>query len=149
MNARLDKNEAEKTISRINTLTSQTEHKWGKMKAAQMLAHCRIGLETAMGAGENKQHLMGKLVGWMAKKMIFTDKPWKPNMPTDKNFIVTGERNFEEEKQKLVSKVREFAALGPERFQNCVHPFFGKLKPDEWNILQHKHLDHHLRQFGV
>jgi Protein of unknown function (DUF1569) len=29
------------------------------------------------------------------------------------------------------------------------HPFFGELTPEEWDILQSKHLDHHLRQFGV
>jgi hypothetical protein len=25
----------------------------------------------------------------------------------------------------------------------------GKMTPEEWAILMYKHLDHHLRQFGV
>jgi len=29
------------------------------------------------------------------------------------------------------------------------HSFFGRLKPEEWATLMYKHLDHHLRQFGV
>jgi hypothetical protein len=29
------------------------------------------------------------------------------------------------------------------------HPFFGPLKAEQWAILMYKHVDHHLRQFGV
>ncbi|MEP6513238.1 MAG: DUF1569 domain-containing protein [Parafilimonas sp.] len=29
------------------------------------------------------------------------------------------------------------------------HPFFGKLKAEEWRTLTYKHLDHHLRQFWM
>ncbi len=29
------------------------------------------------------------------------------------------------------------------------HPFFGNLNSEEWDTLNWKHLDHHLRQFGV
>jgi Protein of unknown function (DUF1569) len=29
------------------------------------------------------------------------------------------------------------------------HPFFGALTVAEWDGLQWKHLDHHLRQFGA
>jgi hypothetical protein len=28
-------------------------------------------------------------------------------------------------------------------------PFFGPFKPQQWAILMYKHVDHHLRQFGV
>jgi hypothetical protein len=30
-----------------------------------------------------------------------------------------------------------------------MHSFLGRLKSDEWGVMMHKHLDHHLRQFGV
>ena len=29
------------------------------------------------------------------------------------------------------------------------HPFFGRMTGEEWDRLLWKHLDHHLRQFGV
>jgi hypothetical protein len=29
------------------------------------------------------------------------------------------------------------------------HPFFGPMTQQEWETLMWKHLDHHLRQFGV
>lgn len=31
----------------------------------------------------------------------------------------------------------------------AAHPAFGPLSGREWDVLSWKHLDHHLRQFGV
>ncbi|MBP9797478.1 MAG: DUF1569 domain-containing protein, partial [Chitinophagales bacterium] len=39
--------------------------------------------------------------------------------------------------------------VGPTGVTKDKHPFFGKLSPEEWDTLTVKHLDHHLRQFGV
>ena len=44
--------------------------------------------------------------------------------------------------------VRAFHARGPEKLAK-EHPFFGPLTSAEWDRLQWKHLDHHLRQFGA
>ena len=38
---------------------------------------------------------------------------------------------------------------GPGVCTNHPHSFFGRLVPEEWAVLMYKHLDHHLRQFGV
>ena len=45
--------------------------------------------------------------------------------------------------------IDRFAAAGPKGCTTHPHSFFGPLTPDEWAILMYKHLDHHLRQFGV
>ena len=29
------------------------------------------------------------------------------------------------------------------------HPMFGKFTMEQWGKMEYKHLDHHLRQFGV
>jgi hypothetical protein len=76
-------------------------------------------------------------------------EPFKKNLPTAKSFIVKDERNFEEEKNKLVNLLQRLSHTNPEDVAKRPHPFFGKLTADEWNTLQFKHLDHHLRQFGV
>jgi transposase InsO family protein len=44
---------------------------------------------------------------------------------------------------------RRFARLGPEGCTKHPHSFFGRLTPQEWAMLMYKHVDHHLRQFGV
>jgi hypothetical protein len=69
-------------------------------------------------------------------------------MPTDKTFIVSDQRNFGEEKKKLLALIERFVRLGPNGISKEKHPFFGKLTPDEWGGLMWNHLNHHLKQFG-
>ncbi len=45
--------------------------------------------------------------------------------------------------------IDKFAAGGAAGCTKNPHSFFGKMTPEEWAILMYKHLDHHLRQFGV
>jgi hypothetical protein len=50
---------------------------------------------------------------------------------------------------RRASLIDRFVSGGPSACTNHPHPFFGPLTPAEWAILMYKHLDHHLRQFGV
>jgi hypothetical protein len=85
----------------------------------------------------------------MAKKQLLADKPFKQNLPTAPQFMVKDYGVFESEKQKLTAMINKFQQGGPGKLSQDPHPFFGKLTVDEWDQLQWKHLDHHLRQFGV
>ena len=49
----------------------------------------------------------------------------------------------------LGSLLKKFVEKGEAGISKEVHPFFGKLTTAEWDTLQWKHLDHHLRQFGA
>jgi hypothetical protein len=63
----------------------------------------------------------------------------------DRNQEGTQVESFQKDKDnllKLISKVSKSNNLE-------IHPFFGQLSKNEWGILIYKHLDHHLRQFGV
>ena len=136
-------------VDRINTLTSDTKPLWGKMTAAQMLAHCQVPLHVALGEKQLKGGLMAFLFGRIAKKQLVKDEPFKRNLPTAPSFIVKGDRNFTEEKTELIDLVQRFGKSDAEEIAKRPHPFFGKMNAEEWNTLQYKHLDHHLRQFGV
>ncbi len=136
-------------IARINKLTPDTKPLWGKMTVAQMLAHSQTTIEVALGERALKGGLMAFLFGKMAKKKLVKDEAFKKNLPTAPGFIIKGERNFNEEKEKLIALVQRLGNSDPEEIAKKPHPFFGKLTASEWNILQSKHLDHHLMQFGV
>ena len=71
------------------------------------------------------------------------------NVGTDKSLVVSDERNFVVESQRLHEYIDRFAAGGPETCTKHPHFFFGPLTPQEWAALTYQHLDHHLRQFGV
>ena len=133
-------------INRINSLMPDTKPVWGKMSSAQMMAHCVEAMRSAYGETKLKRVLMGRLFGKMAKKSIVSDKPFKHGLPTDKSFVIKENKNFEEEKSKLIGYVKKY---NTELLTKNSHPFFGDMSTNEWDRLTAKHLDHHLRQFGV
>lgn len=140
---------ANELIQRINSLSSESKAVWGKMNVSQMLVHTQAPLKVAFGELKLKRGLLGILFGGMVKKQLTGSVPFKRNSPTDKQFLVTGTPDFVKEQKKLVELVSRFALEGPQAITSEPHPFFGKMTPQEWDILQWKHLDHHLRQFGA
>jgi hypothetical protein len=134
-------------IDRINKLSAQTPPQWGKMNAAQMLAHLQMPMGSAQGIHKLPRTLFGRIVGRFARPIFYGDKPFKRNLPTDPSFVMTtAQKDFEKEKQGLISMINNFKE---ELIVNKTHPFFGKLTKEQWSTGSWKHLDHHLRQFGV
>ncbi len=136
-------------ITRINTLTPNSQRQWGKMDVAQMMAHCSAAIEANLGEGAGKQGLLGRIFGKMAKKSVVSEEPFKQGLPTDKSFVIIGAKEFQEEKQRLTTMLSRLSATAPANLAKNPHPFFGKMTESEWNSLNYKHMDHHLRQFGA
>lgn len=133
-------------VDRINKLTPGAQNQWGRMNAAQMLAHCQAPLGVAVGRHQLKANFFFRLIGPLFKEKLFNDKPFSHGLPTDASFKITGARDFEKEKQNLIAMVSEFSESA---ISGKPHPFFGKLTNEQWSKGTWKHLDHHLRQFGV
>ncbi len=136
-------------IDRINRLSPQSVPSWGKMNVSQMLAHCQQPLRVGFGELKLKRGLTGILFGAWAKRKFMKPGGFGKNLPTAKSFVFTDDRDFNDEKSKLISLVQRFASEGAKGLSGDAHPFFGKMTPDEWSYLSWKHLDHHLTQFGV
>jgi hypothetical protein len=135
-------------LSRMEKISPSTPANWGRMNAAQMMAHCQAPFKVYFGEMPMKRGLMGFLFGKMAKKKLFGPQPWDRNLPTAREFKIADEREFGVERQKLVDYINRFANEGY-TITSTIHPFFGKLSSQEWAVLAYKHLDHHLKQFGV
>ena len=133
-------------INRINRLTPATQRKWGSMDVGQMLAHCQKPLGVAVGKHKLKANWLVKLLAPLVKKQLYNDKPFRRNLPTDKSFKITDQKNFEKEKTELIQMINDFSE---DTMSDEPHPFFGKLTKEEWSRGSWKHLDHHLQQFGV
>jgi hypothetical protein len=82
-------------------------------------------------------------------KVFANDEPFRRNTPTVKGLVIQDERDLEKERARLYGMIDRFVAAGPQGCTTHPHSFFGPLLPEEWAILMYKHLDHHLRQFGV
>jgi hypothetical protein len=69
-------------------------------------------------------------------------------MPTSSAFLIKEDKNFEDEKQRLVANIKEvFNQRNKDNWPN--HPMFGEFTSDQIGKMLYKHMDHHLRQFGV
>jgi hypothetical protein len=134
--------------ARLNMLAPQAERKWGKMDAAQMLAHCSEPFKISMSDKKIPRPFVSYLFGWVARRMVLADKPYKPGLPTGKELIIKDERDFETEKKKLGSLIQEFYSK-PGKVGRHPHPFFGQFTKEEWGKSMYKHVDHHLLQFGA
>jgi hypothetical protein len=140
----------EEVKERMAQLRPESERQWGKMNPAQMLAHCSATIEMAMGKTSPPRILIGRLLGRLAKKSVIVSRtPMRRNSMTEKSCLVTDERDFVVEKQRLRESIDRFATGGPGVCTKHPHFFFGPLTPVEWAVLMYQHLDHHLRQFRV
>jgi hypothetical protein len=139
----------EEIKKRIDQLQPNSQRMWGNMEVAQMLAHCSAAMEVAVGEKNPPRMFIGRILGPFIKSAFTNEKPLKKNAPTDKSFLVIDQRNFEKEKTRLFKLINQFSAGGVEKVTKHPHSFFGKLTPIEWATGMYKHLDHHLRQFGV
>jgi len=136
---------------RLSALSPGHQRQWGKMNSAQMLAHCSLSMQWALGeVVPEKGPLPVRVIGRLVKPLVFrNDDPMRKNSPTAKSLLVTDERDLAKERERLSGLINKFAAEGAAGCTKHPHSFFGKMTPEEWAILMYKHLDHHLRQFGA
>jgi len=134
---------------RVDRLQPTSARQWGTMNAAQMLAHCASALEMACGDRPGKQVFLGKLLTPFIRSTVLGPKPLRRNSPTDPNLVIAEERDFDAERHRLSMLIDRFCQAGPDAAGRQIHSFFGRFSGEQWGRLTYKHLDHHLRQFGV
>lgn len=143
-------NDVAALVTRINKLTPETTPLWGKMSVSQMLAHVNVSYELAY---DNKHNKPGPIMKWIlktfVKEAVVGPKPYKKGSPTAKAFLITGDRNFDQEKARLIDYLHKTQQLGEQHFNGKESHSFGALSSSEWNVMFAKHLEHHLAQFGV
>lgn len=135
-----------KMIQRLNCLTSDAKPRWGKLDAPRMICHLDDGLGMALGYILPSSLHVSAVRRSLIKFLILYVMRMPRNVPTAPELLSCAPGNFNADRQRVIERIEKLAAtpnaIGPE------HPFFGALTNDEWNILQWKHADHHLRQFG-
>ncbi|REC44133.1 hypothetical protein DRF67_18585 [Chryseobacterium pennipullorum] len=132
-------------------LSMNSQSAWGKMDVSQMLKHCDLVLQVALQKTELPRiHILLETIGVITKMEMYVFNNGIPrNMPTFQKLIVNFECDFDESKTNLLKTLEEFRAACengrlPER-----HRLFGNMTEKDWQFLEYKHLDHHLKQFKV
>jgi len=146
MKSIFDKKNYEELSGRLQKLSASSRALWGKMDNGQMLHHLNLAMEAPLGKSAEK----GSPVFFMKlfRSVLYNDKPFGKGSPTARQFKVTEKFDFDKEKEKCIANLKEVFDKnihGPYQ----PHVFFGKLTNEQWGKHFYKHLEHHLRQFGV
>lgn len=114
-----------------------------------MMTHCTAAMNIAFGLTKCRRHWIGVLFGNIAKRRVLKTKDMDHHIPAFIAMRVEHSCNFEEAKEKFLQIIRTALEKGEAGLVKFPHPYFHKFKAGEWCQLNWKHLDHHLRQFGV
>jgi hypothetical protein len=145
-----DKSVAADMRARLSRLQPGTPAQWGKMTAPQALAHMANALEMALGDDKPPRMFAGRVFGRFVKRLVMRDdSPLKRNTPTAPTLLIRDDRDFARERARLDALIQRFSDGGEAACTRHPHTFFGDMTPRDWAVLQYKHLDHHLRQFGA
>jgi hypothetical protein len=136
-------------FARLMRLDPSIGPKWGRMTAHQMI--CHLNDSFAVGAGTRRASpatgfLQRTAVKWIALR---TPLPWPHGVPTrpeiEQGIGGTPPSEWESDCSELRRRITDFAVL--ETFGT--HPIFGNMSQADWLVWGFRHVDHHLRQFGV
>ncbi len=136
-------------LERIEKLNSSSSPKWGKMNVAQMLAHLDLSLRVNFDEIELKKGLLGLFFSRITRIILLGEKPYPKYLPAHKNVIAKEVSDFSTEKLKVKTSIKKYLTKGPNGISKKPHYILGKITSEESALLTYKHLDHHLRQFGV
>ena len=136
---------------RISMLTPTSQRHWGLMSIDGMLCHL-YDAYTA-GLGEKIVKSVKTPLPRPVSKFISLSLPmkWPRNIPTTEEVRQGGggtlPHNFTDDQARLLETLERFCAY--EQLAQVKHPFFGRMRHEDWTRWGYLHADHHLRQFGV
>ncbi|PZF71244.1 DUF1569 domain-containing protein [Taibaiella soli] len=134
-------------LRRIDQLSENSTRQWGKMNAFQMVRHCALWEEMALGRKLYKRAFIGRIFGRIALNSLTKDeRPLSKGSPTIPDLVITDNGDIAAEKLRWKTLIEEHANH-PEK--EHLHPFFGNVTGQQSGQLAYKHADHHLRQFGI
>jgi Protein of unknown function (DUF1569) len=141
-----DQSTYEGLLQRLSGIENNSNRKWGRMSPAQTLEH----LDRAIGSGVGRYQfddisnvVTRTLVKWI---VIYLLPRFPHNTRTGPMLKVRHEPDFDSSKLLLLETLH--LAFNT-RQTSYFHPLFGEMSKSHWGILVYKHLDHHLRQFGL
>jgi hypothetical protein len=135
-------------LARIGRLSPTLKPLWGRFTPPEMVCHVSCELREGVGEVETRPRsglLAHAPVNWFAIHVM----PWpKGAGKSPSEWLATRPTTWDADVARLRDLIHRFVARGraaawpPNRV-------FGRISGRSWGVLAHKHLDYHLRQFGV
>lgn len=133
---------------RIENLKSDSPRRWGKMSPSQACVHLHDATRAALG--EVTLKMKGNFfMEWIGKTFFISRRNWPKSLPTAPEMLSTPVSEDFEANRRLLLETLERAVIKGKTTDWGKSPIFGKLTGEKWGEVLYKHVDHHLRQFGV
>src|SRR5215471_4217771 len=143
-----DPRERRAVLDRISRLTPDRKPLWGRFTAPEMV--CHVSCDLRQGLGElDAGPPSGPLVRFPLNLLAIHVMPWpKGKGKSPPEFLSTRPTTWQADVNRLRDLIERFSARGPSVSWPASR-VFGRISGKSWGVMEHKHLDHHLRQFGV
>ena len=132
---------------RVRRLRPDRAARWGGFTAPQMVTHLCDSLRMASSelpvASRNLPIRYPPL-----KQLIIYVLPFPKGAPTAPELLVRAPGDFAADCAELDRRLEDVVRGGPAALAR-EHPAFGTMTGSMWGVLIYRHVDHHLRQFGV
>ena len=138
-------------LGRLNSLTPESERRFGSLTVTQMIRHLYRTFEMTLEEVDvpDNGNLLTKTVGkWASIYLPIPIPPGKIKMPDI--FTPEPEYDFEGEREALIGKLDQYLeVLEKEPNRTGLSILFGNMTMTEWSRLHGAHWHHHLKQFGA
>jgi hypothetical protein len=134
-------------LERLERLTPDARPHWGTFTPVLMVGHVASGIQQGLGEVDLGP-ARGALARWPLNWLLIHVVPFPKHAPAVPEMLNRPSAGFSADLAALRAAVERFGVRGrggqwpPSRV-------FGRISGTSWGVLQHKHLDHHLRQFGL
>jgi len=140
-------------VSRLGNLTPDSGRLWGTLTAAEMLCHLGDAGESVLGLrippGSRPSGVRRPVLKWL---ILYTPMPWPKGVKTrpgvDPKREGTRPGDFERDRTRVITGLLALAAAPAERLSPA-HFMIGPMSRRDWHRWAYRHVDHHLRQFGL
>lgn len=138
-------------LERISKLNENSKAGWGKMTVNEMIVHIADPIRIAIGE-KHAEFIKSDYSEPGLRHEIIYNMEWPKNTPSSPEFI-SGQNgtdlvDFKSDLETLQQTIISFNKKSDEmRFS--LHPMFGDISNEDWGRLMWKHVDHHLKQFGI
>jgi len=137
----------EQMLARLHRLTPESQRRWGRMTAPQMIAHLSDQMRHALGdvpVAARPGILRWAPVRYASIYLL----PWpKGRIKGPREAFVTPPSTWATDIAVLEGLLQRFVERGTEGSWP-EHALMGRMSGRDWGVFVHKHFDHHFRQFG-
>jgi hypothetical protein len=134
-------------LARIDALDATAPARWGKFTAPRMISHLISAVRMALGEETCKDRpsfLSNRVVRYLVIHVL----PFPRGAPTAREMLSRAPESWAADVAAVKALIERAAANGRDG-PWARHPAFGAISGHDWGVLIHKHVQHHLVQFGA